>query len=129
MPTISRDPSPHVGARSDRVSGEIAMASFAAAFADVTPVAQDDGPQPVCAIAYAPEYARLMGFFRAILESNERSPRVLELTAALAEHNAAHYTVWHVRRECLWALASNDASILNDELRYSAEVARENPKN
>ena len=129
-----------------------AMASFAAAFADVTPVAQDDGPAPVCAIAYAPEYARLMGFFRAILapvcaiayapeyaqlmgffrailESNERSPRVLELTAALAEHNAAHYTVWHVRRECLWALASNDASILNDELRYSAEVARENPKN
>ena len=127
MPTISRDPSPHVGARSDRV--EIAMASFAAAFADVAPVAQDDGPAPVCAIAYAPEYARLMGFFRAILESNERSPRVLELTAALAEHNAAHYTVWHVRRECLWALASNDASILNDELRYSAEVARENPKN
>ena len=95
------------------------MASFAAAFADVTPVEQDDGPAPVCAIAYAPEYARLMGFFRAILESNERSPRVLELTAALAEHNAAHYTVWHVRRECLWALASSDASILNDELRYS----------
>ena len=44
------------------------MASFAAAFADVAPVAQDDGPAPVCAIAYAPEYARLMGFFRAILE-------------------------------------------------------------
>jgi protein farnesyltransferase/geranylgeranyltransferase type-1 subunit alpha len=108
---------------------QIAMASFAAAFADVTPIEQDDGPAPVCAIAYAPEYARLMGFFRAILESNERSPRVLELTAALAEHNAAHYTVWHVRRECLWALASNDASILTDELRYSAEVARENPNN
>ena len=129
MPTISRDPSPHVGARSDRVSGEIAMASFAAAFADVTPVEQDDGPAPVCAIAYAPEYARLMGFFRAILESNERSPRVLELTAALAEHNAAHYTVWHVRRECLWSLAASDSNILTDELRYSAEVARENPKN
>ena len=105
------------------------MASFAAAFADVTPIEQDDGPQPVCAIAYAPEYARLMGFFRAILESNERSPRVLELTAALAEHNAAHYTVWHVRRECLWSLAASDSNILADELRYSAEVARENPKN
>ena len=37
--------------------------------------------------------------------------------------------MWHVRRECLWALASNDANILADELRYSAEVARENPKN
>ena len=47
----------------------------------LAPVEQDDGPAPVCAIAYAPEYARLMGFFRAILESNERSPRVLELTA------------------------------------------------
>ena len=105
------------------------MASFAAAFADVTPIEQDDGPAPVCAIAYAPEYARLMGFFRAILESNERSPRVLELTAALAEHNAAHYTVWHVRRECLWSLAASDSNILTDELRYSAEVARENPKN
>lgn len=105
------------------------MTSFAAAFADVTPIEQDDGPRPVCAIAYPAEYARLMGFFRAVMASAERSPRVLELTAALAEHNAAHYTVWHVRRECLWALALSDDSVLSDELRYSAEVARENPKN
>ena len=59
----------------------------------------------------------------------EQANKKLDEAADLLEHNAAHYTVWHVRRECLWALASNDASILNDELRYSAEVARENPKN
>ena len=101
-----------------------------AAYEDVVPIAQDDGPNPVVPIAYPAEYARLMGFFRAFLASGERSPRVLDLTADLLEHNAAHYTVWHVRRQCLFALADGgDATVLGDEMDYSSEVASGNPKN
>ena len=100
-----------------------------AAFDDVEPIPQDDGPRPIVPIDYPREYARLMGVFRAILKSGERSPRVLELTGDLVEHNAAHYTVWHVRRQCLWALAEGDPDVLGDEMAYAADVARENPKN
>ena len=100
------------------------------AYEDVEPIPQDDGPNPVVPIAYPAEYSRLMGFFRAFLKSGERSPRVLDLTADLLEHNAAHYTVWHVRRQCLFALAAaDDANVLGDELDYAAEVATQNPKN
>ena len=31
------------------------------------------------------------------------SPRVLDLTGQILEYNAAHYTVWHIRRKCLFA--------------------------
>ena len=99
-------------------------------YEDVEAIPQDDGPNPVVPIAYPAEYSRLMGYFRAFLKSGERSPRVLELTADLLEHNAAHYTVWHVRRQCLFALADEgDAKVLEDELEYSSDVAASNPKN
>jgi len=100
------------------------------AFADVVPVPQDDGPTPIVPIAYPPGYVRLMDLFRAFLKSGERSPRVLELTAAIIEHNAAHYTVWHVRRQCLWKIQETEGgAVLEDELAYSSDIAHQNPKN
>ncbi|KAJ8608287.1 hypothetical protein CTAYLR_010210 [Chrysophaeum taylorii] len=67
-----------------------------------------------------------MNYFRAIRETGERSARVLALTAEILEYNAAHYTVWSVRRQCLYSLGEG---LLEDELDYSEMVASSNPKN
>ena len=40
---------------------------------DVTPIPQDDGPSPVCAIAYSSDFTKAMDYFRAILKADERS--------------------------------------------------------
>ena len=91
-----------------------------ASYEDVEAIPQDDGPNPVVPIAYPAEYSRLMSYFRAFLKSGERSPRVLELTADLLEHNAAHYTVWHVRRRV--GSVELRESLLADDRRTIAGV-------
>mmetsp|Transcript_5126 Transcript_5126/g.7843 ORF Transcript_5126/g.7843 Transcript_5126/m.7843 type:complete len:311 (-) Transcript_5126:125-1057(-) len=104
------------------------MASFSTSlpgWEDVTPIPQNDGPNPVCAIAYAPPFRAMMDVFRAVIASNERSERVLQLTEDILEINAANYTVWQYRRETLFELGSD----LNDELDYMDTFAEENPKN
>jgi protein farnesyltransferase/geranylgeranyltransferase type-1 subunit alpha len=89
------------------------MASFSGrpGWEDVTPVAQDDGPNPVVSIAYSAaclssssftEFSsmfpvrELMDLFRAVLVSGEKSQRVLELIEELLETNPANYTIWSV---------------------------------
>jgi protein farnesyltransferase/geranylgeranyltransferase type-1 subunit alpha len=37
-------------------------------WADITPLAQDEGPEPICPIAYRPEFVECMSYFRAILK-------------------------------------------------------------
>ena len=106
------------------------MSSFSASsllesFEDVTPVLQDDGPNPLVQIMYDPMYVQLMDIFRAILRSNERSQRVLQLTAELLTMNAANYTIWKYRRDCLKALCTDWAL----EFDYMDKFAEENPKN
>ena len=66
-----------------------------------------------------------MGLFRTVLKSGELSERVLELTEDLLAENAANYTVWQYRRECLRALQSD----LHKELDFMDTFAEENPKN
>lgn len=80
---------------------------------DITPIPQDDGPDPVVRIAYSPEckksnftlcfstylscpykVTKLMDIFRAVMHAKEYSPRVLKLTEELLELNPASYTVW-----------------------------------
>jgi len=68
---------------------------------DVQPISQDEGENPVCKISYAKEFMQLMDIFRAVIRSGEKSARVLELTREILDHNAANYTVWQLRRECL----------------------------
>ena len=109
----------------DLVEGSEPPVPFVVRFADVTPIPQDDGPNPVVAINYNDDYRELMDLFRAVTAADERSERALDLTAEVIEHNAANYTAWHFRRRCLEALGAD----LYKELRYIEEKAYDTPKN
>ena len=62
-------------------------------WADVTPIPQDDGPNPVVPIAYKPEFIETMDYFRAVYKANEFSPRALQLTHQAILLNPGNYTV------------------------------------
>ena len=84
---------------------------------DITPLQQDDGPNPVVVIAYSERCKSAMtkvmqqsqltcfcfsvqevyNYFRAIVASGEKSLRALELTTDALKLNAANYTVWQYR--------------------------------
>ncbi|KAK1269723.1 Protein farnesyltransferase/geranylgeranyltransferase type-1 subunit alpha [Acorus gramineus] len=99
--------------------------SMRSEWADVKPVPQDDGPNPVVQIVYTREFRETMDYFRAVYISDERSPRSLGLTAEAIELNPGNYTVWHFRRLVLETLNSN----LQDELKFIESVAAKNSKN
>ncbi|KND00688.1 uncharacterized protein SPPG_03810 [Spizellomyces punctatus DAOM BR117] len=93
-------------------------------WADVTPVSQDDGPSPLVPIAYSSAYSDAMSYFRAILQTNEYSPRVLDLTAHIIRLNPSHYSVWKYRQD---AVIARDADLLK-ELEFVEEMAEDQPK-
>ena len=61
-------------------------------FADSTPIEQDDGPVPVVKIDYAPEFERVMGYFRRVLVDGEHSARALTLSQSAQTHTRARRT-------------------------------------
>ena len=96
-------------------------------WADVQPIPQDDGANPLVPIAYSHEckilftkhelfksyatdifYSTLpnrldseaMDYFRAVARANEKSQRVFELTAHIIDMNPAHYTIWYAYLCC-----------------------------
>ncbi|KAI5582922.1 hypothetical protein BDE02_07G118900 [Populus trichocarpa] len=94
-------------------------------WADVTPIPQDDGPNPVVPIDYKPDFIETMGYFRAVYKANEFSPRALQLTHQAILLNPGNYTVWHFRRLILDALGID----LNEELNFMSGISESNPKN
>eukprot|EP00301_Raphidiophrys_heterophryoidea_P022240 c6445_g1_i1.p1 GENE.c6445_g1_i1~~c6445_g1_i1.p1 ORF type:complete len:324 (-),score=93.75 c6445_g1_i1:71-1042(-) len=98
------------------------------AWADITPIPQDDGPNPVVPINYSPEFVEVMSYFRAVLKRNEKSQRALDLTSDVIDHNPANYTAWHFRLECLKELGVG-VGRLEEELAYVEEMAMDNAKN
>lgn len=94
-------------------------------WSDVTPVPQDDGPNPVVPIAYKADFTETMDYFRAIYLTNERSDRALRLTSEAIGLNPGNYTVWHFRRQILEALNVD----LHRELDFVKNIASGNPKN
>ena len=69
---------------------------------DVEPIEQYEGGQaPICAIQYNPQYAEVMGYFRAILKKKEISERAFDLTEEVISHSDGNYTAWLYRRKCI----------------------------
>jgi protein farnesyltransferase/geranylgeranyltransferase type-1 subunit alpha len=101
-------------------------------FHDVTPLPQNDGPDPVCVISYPTSFVVAYDYMRACWRSGEKSLRSLQLSATCLKLNPANYTVWHYRRVCLDALGYFDApnpTIIRDDLKLAAQLGGDNPKN
>ncbi|KAI9196118.1 hypothetical protein LWI28_021168 [Acer negundo] len=94
-------------------------------WSDVTPLPQDDGPDPVVPIDYKQDFTETMDYFRALYRAQERSPRALSLTQEAIRFNPGNYTVWHFRRQILESLDAD----LHEELDFVERIAKSNSKN
>ncbi|KAI8334285.1 hypothetical protein BC941DRAFT_432577 [Chlamydoabsidia padenii] len=94
-------------------------------WSDVTPLPQDDGPNPLVPIAYSSDYIDAMDYFRAVTKNNEKTERVLELIGDIIDMNPAHYTVWRYRQQVLFELGSD----LQKELDFVDTIASSQAKN
>ncbi|KAK2641828.1 hypothetical protein Ddye_023591 [Dipteronia dyeriana] len=93
-------------------------------WSDVTPLPQDDGPDPVVLIDYKQDFTETMDYFRAVYRAQERSPRALSLTQEAIRFNPGNYTVWHFRRQILESLDAD----LHEELDFVERIVKSNSK-
>mmetsp|Transcript_44980 Transcript_44980/g.75047 ORF Transcript_44980/g.75047 Transcript_44980/m.75047 type:complete len:324 (-) Transcript_44980:71-1042(-) len=94
-------------------------------WADVTPIPQEEGPNPVVAIGYSDEFVDVMDYFRGIVASGEKSQRAIDITHEVIARNGASCTGWHWRWLCL---QSTDANLLK-ELEYCDHLSTRYTKN
>lgn len=92
---------------------------------DIIPIAQNDSLEPIVAIQYSNEYKTKMDLFRGVMAIKEYSRRVLALTSTLLSMNAANYTIWQYRRECILAIQYP----FSEELDFLDDFSDQNPKN
>ena len=93
---------------------------------DIVPIPQDDGgPNPLAAIAYTEEYSEAMSYLRAVMADNEKSERVLDITADIIKMNPAHYTVWLYRASVVFAIKRD----LHKELEWLNKISLRHLKN
>ncbi|KAF9239776.1 hypothetical protein BU15DRAFT_87803 [Melanogaster broomeanus] len=88
-------------------------------WADVIPLEQYEGVSPLAPIFYTSEYKDATNYFRGIVKTGEKSPRVLDLTEHIIRQNPAHYSAWQYRYKTLVALNAP----LDVELRLMDELA------
>lgn len=93
-------------------------------WAGFKPLHYDDGGK-VVAIQYSEDFRETMAYFRAVLDSGEKSPRVLQLTADMIRFNSADYTAWKYRWDTLVALGTD----LQLEYEFTRKVLEDNSKN
>ena len=103
-------------------------------FADLEPLLQEEGDEPIVRIAYPPGFETAMNYFRRVLVNGEYSERTLRLSAEIIGHNAANYTAWLFRRRCLTELygasaADGNRAAWESELAYTTEMVHNNMKN
>lgn len=94
-------------------------------FADIVPIPQDDGQDPLCSISYTEEYSDATSYLRALMKAKEYSDRALECTASVLCNNPAHYTAWLYRADTLFSLGYD----LRCELDFLDQAAEANSKN
>ncbi|KAI0338027.1 protein prenylyltransferase [Trametopsis cervina] len=82
-------------------------------WADVVPIPQHEGLNPIAPIFYNPDYKDATNYFRGVVKTGELSPRVLELTEKVIEMNPGHYSAWQYRYRTLLAINAP----LDEELR------------
>lgn len=94
-------------------------------WADVTPVPQEDGPNPVAVINYTEKFRNTFDYFRAVLKMDEKSERAFKLTTDCVALNPANYTVWYYRRILIKELKKD----IPQELEFMEKVIADHPKN
>lgn len=95
--------------------------------APLVPIEQVDavGVQALSPIMYAAEYREALCYHRALVHAEEYSERGLRLSEYIITLNAAHYTVWGYRADCLRVLDRDP----HEELLYLDGIARSSSKN
>ncbi|KAJ7598813.1 hypothetical protein C8J56DRAFT_848717 [Mycena floridula] len=88
-------------------------------WADVIPIEQYENANPLAPILYSEAYRDATDYFRGIVKTGEKSPRVLVLTEHIIHLNPAHYSVWQYRYETVKALGQP----LEDELALMDDLA------
>ncbi|CCM03299.1 uncharacterized protein FIBRA_05427 [Fibroporia radiculosa] len=88
-------------------------------WADVTPLQQYQGVDPLAPINYSTEYQDATDYFRGIVKTGEISLRVLQLTEHIIRMNPGHYSAWQYRYRILLALQLP----LEEELRLMDQYA------
>ena len=95
-------------------------------FEDITPIPQTTSYDPYgqpCSIKYTPRFDEVMSLFRALRVRKERSRRMLGIAGEAVILNAANYTAWKERRNCLSFLLDEANTVLEKNDLLLREVS------